>query len=106
MSIRWTLKAFADLDSIFQAISMDRPRAAERVLRALMTHGERLRIHPRRGRPGRLRETRELVVPGLPYVIVYALSASLVDVRSEVVILRVIHGAMEWPPRPASPEST
>lgn len=105
MSVRWTRKAFADLDSIFQAISRDRPRAAERVLRALLTSGERLMIHPHRGRPGRLRETRELVVPGLPYVIVYALSASFVDVKSEVVVLRVIHGAMEWPLGPAAAES-
>lgn len=104
MSVRWTNKAFADLDSIFEAISLDRPLAAGRVLRALMTFGRRLMTHPHRGRPGRLRETRELVVPGLPYVLVYAVRESLVTVEPDVVILRVIHGAMDWPPRSASAE--
>lgn len=103
MSVRWTLKALADLDSIFEAIASDRPRAAERVLRALMAHGDGLAAHPRRGRPGRLRETRELVLPRLPYVIVYAVVASRVDVEPDVIILRVIHGAMLWPPREEQP---
>lgn len=102
MSVRWTQKAFADLDSIFEAISIDRPLAAVRVLRALMTAGERLTTHPHRGRPGRLRQTRELVAPGLPYVLVYAVHASLVHVQPDIVILRVIHGAMRWPPGPAA----
>ncbi|NNN06336.1 MAG: type II toxin-antitoxin system RelE/ParE family toxin [Elusimicrobia bacterium] len=97
MSVRWTQKALADLDSIHQAIAENRPRTAERVIRALLSSGENLRRHPRQGRPGRLPQTRELVAPRLPYVIVSALNASLVDIEPEVTVLRVIHGAMRWP---------
>lgn len=98
MSVRWTERALADLDSIFDAVAADRPNAARRLIRLLLSQGAALRAHPRRGRPGRLPETRELVVPGLPYVIVYALKASLTEVAPEATILRVIHGAMRWPP--------
>ncbi|PIR15252.1 MAG: type II toxin-antitoxin system mRNA interferase toxin, RelE/StbE family [Elusimicrobia bacterium CG11_big_fil_rev_8_21_14_0_20_64_6] len=98
MSLRWTRTALADLDAIFAAIAQDRPRAAERVIMALLSLGGGLLRHPRQGRPGRLHQTRELAAPRLPYVIVYALSPSLIDVETDVTILRVVHGAMRWPP--------
>jgi toxin ParE1/3/4 len=97
MSARWTRPALADLDSIYDAISADRPRAAQRVVETLLESGEGLCRHPRQGRPGRVPETRELPVPRLPYVIVYALEPSLTDVAPDVMIFRVIHGAMRWP---------
>jgi toxin ParE1/3/4 len=43
------------------------------------------------GRPGRVQGTRERVITGTPYLVVYR-------VRHEVEILRVLHGAMRWPP--------
>jgi toxin ParE1/3/4 len=52
----------------------------------------RLASHPAFGRPGRVDGTRELVVVGTPYVVVYRIEASA------VVILRVLHGAQRWPP--------
>jgi toxin ParE1/3/4 len=36
--------------------------------------------------------TRELVVAGTPWVVVYR-------VKNRVEILRVLHGAQSWPPR-------
>lgn len=99
--VRWTKRAFADLDSIFDAIAADRPESAQRVVRELLAQAEALGSHPHRGRPGRVRQTRELVLPRLPYVIVYSLRRSLVEVRPDVSIVRVIHGAMRWPSRRA-----
>jgi toxin ParE1/3/4 len=49
--------------------------------------------HPGMGRPGRVEDTRELVVTGLPYVVPY------IHERDTVTILRVLHGAMKWPRR-------
>lgn len=49
--------------------------------------------HPRAGGQGRLKNTRELVVDGLPFVIIYR-----EHVRSNgVEILRVLHEAQQWP---------
>ncbi|MCK4790011.1 MAG: type II toxin-antitoxin system RelE/ParE family toxin, partial [Desulfobacteraceae bacterium] len=43
------------------------------------------------GRPGRVAGTRELVISGLPYIVVYT------DQDGMVVILRVMHTSLKWP---------
>ncbi len=45
--------------------------------------------HPHSGRPGRVPGTRELVVG--PYVIAYRIEPMA------IVILRLLHGAQQWP---------
>lgn len=52
----------------------------------------RLADYPAMARAGRVSGTRELVVVGTPYIVVYRIEASA------VVILRVLHGAQRWPP--------
>jgi toxin ParE1/3/4 len=42
------------------------------------------------GRQGRVGGTRELVVQGTPYIVVYR-------VHDDVEILAVVHGARKWP---------
>lgn len=44
--------------------------------------------------PGRVPGTRELVVPGTPYIVVYRVEPLA------VLILRILHGAQRWPPPP------
>ncbi|MFT2214799.1 type II toxin-antitoxin system RelE/ParE family toxin [Rhizobium giardinii] len=51
----------------------------------------RLMDFPASGRVGRLAGTRELVINGTPYVAAYAIT------ETAVRILRVLHGAQEWP---------
>lgn len=72
---------------------------AHRDLMAAITVGdaihaavERLGRYPEVGRTGRVPTTRELVVTGTPYVVVYRVDATA------VLILRVLHGAQQWPP--------
>jgi len=45
------------------------------------------------GRPGRVSGTRELVVPGTPYVIPYRLQGQRIE------IIAVFHGRQRWPQR-------
>lgn len=59
---------------------------------AIETAVRHLANFPEIGPPGRIRGTRELVVTGTPYVVVYRIEATA------VVILRVLHGAQDWPP--------
>jgi toxin ParE1/3/4 len=49
---------------------------------------------PESGRIGRLRHTRELVVPQTPFIAIYRLSPS----GNEIHILRLLHAAQKWPP--------
>ncbi|MHC1550547.1 type II toxin-antitoxin system RelE/ParE family toxin [Phyllobacterium sp. K27] len=50
---------------------------------------ERLRDLPFFGREGRLQGTRELVVTGPPFIVIYT-------VGEAVVLVRVLHGAQQW----------
>ena len=89
--IRWTEHASVDVVGIARWIAADDPAAADRVADAIFIAVMRLEGFPLSGRLGCVLETRELVVSGLPYLVVYRIEAS------SVVILRVLHGAMQWP---------
>jgi toxin ParE1/3/4 len=49
---------------------------------------------PYRGRYGRVENTRELAIPGLPYLAIYEVLEVLKD---RVLILNIVHGAQRWP---------
>ena len=51
----------------------------------------RLVDQPEMGRPGERRGTREWVVRGLPYIIVYRVDWN----QDEIVLLNVFHGAQD-----------
>ncbi len=90
MAIVWTTVARRDVNEIWDFIEVRNPDAAELVSSEILRAVEGLLQFPKRGKPGRVKETRELVVSGLPYVVVYLL------VNERVVILRVLHGAQDW----------
>ncbi len=80
-----------DLEEIADYISQDNPEAARRVVSRLWTAVKTLAQQPEMGRPGRVYGTRELVVSDTPFVVPYRV------VGSEIQILRVLHGARDWP---------
>ncbi len=98
MRVVWTASARRDLEAIWSWLAQDNPAAADRVDEDILVAGESLAAMPRRGRTGRLAGTRELIVTGRPYLLVYV-------VRDEgVAILRIIHMARDWPgARPRQP---
>lgn len=69
------------------------PGAAIEIGDAVEAAARRLVDHPRIGRLGRVHGTRELVVGGTAYLIIYRLELDA------VVILRLLHGAQRWPPK-------
>jgi toxin ParE1/3/4 len=79
--------------AIAEYIAQDNPAAAYAVYDAIQRQVERLAQHPRIGRPGRIKGTRELVVSGTPYILAYRVAGR------DVTILRVLHGAQQWPQR-------
>ena len=89
--IKWLDLAVDDLDDIAGYISQDNPEAARRTVRRLWTAVKSLAEQPEMGRPGRVHGTRELVVSDTPFVVPYRV------VGSEIEILRVLHGARDWP---------
>jgi addiction module RelE/StbE family toxin len=92
MRVEWSQHAVADLQQISEYIERDRSlETANRVSRVIYDAIQSLRTMPYRGRPGRVNETRELVVRTLPYIVVY----QVFDER--VLILNIVHGAQRWP---------
>jgi addiction module RelE/StbE family toxin len=87
MPVLWRTRALADVARIARYIASDNPVAAARLADRLLEAGDSLVLFPRRGRPGRLPGTRELIVLP-PYLLVYRVSDD--DV---VTILRVWHAA-------------
>ncbi|HVY35392.1 MAG TPA: type II toxin-antitoxin system RelE/ParE family toxin [Caulobacteraceae bacterium] len=91
MKVTWSQVARHDRIATYHYIAQDSVAAADKVDDAIKSKSLQLIDFPESGRPGRVKGTRELVVTGLPYVIVYA-------IRGDVVrILRVLHGAQQWP---------
>jgi addiction module RelE/StbE family toxin len=93
MRIVFSPQARADLRDIFLYIADDNPAAARAVLKRIRSRISDLQDSPYLGRPGRVPGTRELVIPGTPYLIPYQVSGG------ELQILRVYHGSRQWPER-------
>ena len=91
LEIRWLRTALSNLDDIATYIAQDNPGAAVRIVSRVKEAAYRLKSNPDMGRSGRVVGTRELVVPGTAFVIVYA------HHQREIVVLRVYHGARKWP---------
>jgi toxin ParE1/3/4 len=91
VKLDWTGRSLADVDDIKTYIRSGNPSAAARVFSAIKSTADRLRRFPQSGPPGRQPGTREIVVPGTPYLIVYRLR------RNTIEILRVLHGRQDWP---------
>ena len=91
MKLRWTSAASRMLRSIFQFIAADDPVAANKVATSIRNISLNLITFPRMGCIGRVEGTRELVVPELPYILVYRIT------DTEVHILRVFHAKQDRP---------
>ncbi len=91
----WSERALDDMDELAAYIATHNPGAALEVVERIETTAGRLGRTPV-GRPGRVADTYEKPVIGLPYIIAYALQPRPTG-GERVAILRVIHGARNWP---------
>lgn len=91
MIIHWLEDAIDDLKALRQYVAQDNPTAANDIAKRLIKSVNLLAEQPGMGKAGRVPYTRELVISNLPYIIPYQV------INNEIIILRVMHGAMEWP---------
>jgi len=89
--VRWLRTALSNVEAEVDHIARDNPEAADHVLSRIEEAVAHLAEHPAMGRAGRVPGTRELIVPGTPYVIPYRVREKTVE------ILRVFHSARQWP---------
>lgn len=91
MRLRFSRRALEHLTQIRAYIAQHRPLTAELVRGRILESIHSLQDVPRLGRAGPNEGTRELVVPGLPYIIVYSIAAN----EDELVVLGIFHAARE-----------
>jgi toxin ParE1/3/4 len=86
----WTETAETDRDAIVDYIAQENLFAAIEAGDQIERQTNELRAFPEIGRPGRIKDTRELLMTGLPYIVCYATDSET------VTILRVLHGRQRW----------
>lgn len=91
MRVRLAKPARQELLSIWEYVAMDNPLAATKLTQRITDACRRLGRFTKLGKPGRSDDTRELGVSGTPYVVVYRV------LRTEVRVLRILHGSRKWP---------
>ncbi len=95
-AVVWLDDAAEDLDDLLDHIEKESPRAALAMAHAIRRGAnEILTKHPAIGRKGRVTGTREFVIARTPFIMVYRIRSK----ARRIEILRVPHGAQQWPPR-------
>jgi addiction module RelE/StbE family toxin len=89
MKIRWTDAAVQDFTSICDYIEKHSSGIVARRV-ALSIH-DQIEVLAKFPEYGRKPDTRELVLSGLPYLAIYRIQKSTIE------ILRILHGAQHWP---------
>lgn len=91
MILEWLPAALHDFDALIEHIAGENPTAAIAQGDTIEARISELYAHPRLGRQGRVSGTRELVVTTTPFIVVYRIS------KTRIQILRILHGAQLWP---------
>lgn len=91
MKIQITKPAAIDLQEINHYIHQDHPAAAAHMVLRILEAIEYLVKFPTMGRSGRVPKTRELVISGTPFIVVYRAH------QQTIFVLRVLHAARKWP---------
>jgi toxin ParE1/3/4 len=90
MKVRWTEEALQHLHEAYDYIQMDKPSAAARMANLIESASNQLGMFPEMGRPSKRPKTRELAIPGTPFLLVYRVGNAAVE------ILALYHGARNW----------
>jgi len=91
MKVIWSRRAIAHLAALRQYIARNNPSAARDVAEQILRAVELLQGQPHMGRTGRILRTRELVVPGTPFLIPYRVRGERLE------LIAVFHGRQKWP---------
>lgn len=92
MIVRWGREADRQLLAAIAHIHSENRCAAATMYARIRQRAEQLERFPFSGRPGRVADTRELVVPGTAFIIVYKVYPNM------VFVIGLIHAAQLYPP--------
>lgn len=89
--VLWTSPAINHLAALHAYLAESTVAVADSQVAIILNVTSSLGDIPGKGRTGRRRGTRELVVLGTPYIVAYRVT------NRNITILAVIHGARTWP---------
>lgn len=89
--VKWLRKALKNLEQVYDYIAEDDLDAAIGVVLKIQAATDQLVAFPMLGRAGRVEGTRELVISGTPYIVIYRVKGAGVE------ILRVLHSSRKYP---------
>ena len=92
MNIEFSPIAHANLESIRDYIARFSERSAESTIARILQAIRMLENFPLIGRLGIIKETRELSIAGLPYIVVYEIPN-----ETTIRIIRILHERQEYP---------
>jgi addiction module RelE/StbE family toxin len=91
MKLIWSPRSENELTAIVAYIAEDNIDAALTLDSHITSSAEHLLDYPKKGKPGRVEGTRELIVHE-HYILVYEIAGD------ELQILSVLHTSRQWPP--------
>ncbi|MEQ1801821.1 MAG: type II toxin-antitoxin system RelE/ParE family toxin [Gammaproteobacteria bacterium] len=91
MRVRWLRSGLRSIEIAGTYIAADNPQAAARLVDTVRSRAQLLADNPKLGRVGRIPGTREMILGGMSFLIVYRLTSD------EVQILRLLHTSQEFP---------
>ena len=91
MQISYTRRAVRHLNAAFAYIREQNPQAAIGVINRIEASIGNLAVHPNMGRKGRIAGTREIIVPGTPFLVAYRVD------ENQIQVLAIMHGARRSP---------
>jgi toxin ParE1/3/4 len=90
--IEWTEQASRQLNQAYDYIALSNSEnVAARISLEIVNSVGKLASFPISGRQGRVKGTRELVLPNTPFIAAYAIE------KTRIVIVAIYHGAQKWP---------
>ncbi|MHB8236199.1 MAG: type II toxin-antitoxin system RelE/ParE family toxin [Acidithiobacillus ferrivorans] len=93
LDVVWTAPAWQQYQDAMARLAEDRPQSALIQDEAITAAVARLGSYSRMGRLGRRRGTRELVVAGTPFIVVYRIQE---HEAHQIQVIRFLHGAQQW----------
>ena len=89
--VKWLRKALKNLEQTYGYVAQTNIDAAIAIVLRIQAATDQLSEFPMMGRPGRVDSTRELVIANTPYIVIYRVKGSAVE------ILRVLHASRKYP---------
>ena len=91
MNLDWLPEANRNRFEQLDYIAQDNPLAAIGQDEEIERQVSMLMLHPKIGRSGRLKGTRELVISRTPFVVIYRVQVNHIEV------IRLLHSSQKWP---------